>query len=60
MAFLRYVDDMLNLGFECSLQRDERADGAAFWFFVYVIEVPALFKPESEAVECVKARRATD
>jgi hypothetical protein len=50
MAFFRYVDDMLNLRLECSLQGDERADGAAFWLLVYVVEVPALFQIEREPV----------
>jgi hypothetical protein len=54
MAFFRYVDDMLNLGFECSLQGDERADGAAFWLLVYVVEVPALFQIECEPVQGVE------
>jgi hypothetical protein len=55
MALVVYADDMLNLGFDCPLQRDKAADSAAFRLLVQVVELPALFKPECEAVQRVEA-----
>ena len=59
VALLGYVDDMLNLGFDCPLQRDEAADCAAFRILVYVVEVPACFKAKREAVQHVEAASTT-
>lgn len=42
LAFLGYVDDMLNLWLDHPLERDEAADRGAFRLFVQIVEVPAL------------------
>jgi hypothetical protein len=55
LAFFRDVEDMLNLRFNGLLKSDERADCAALRLLVQIVEVPASFEVESEAVQCVEA-----
>ena len=58
-AFFRYVDHVLNLGLDRSLQGDEAADRAASWLLVQVVEVPAIFQPKREPVQRIEARCTT-
>ena len=59
LAFSRYVDHMLDLGLDCSLHRDEAADGAASWLLVQIVEVPAILEPEREPVQRVERSGST-